>query len=1042
MDDPPGYCRHCLGQYNGIRGLHTHQASCINAKQFRSLGVCAWPMSCTVSDAPAASAVDSSEIDIDMGAQIAADDDDDAFVCVKSPSQFEDGDWDVMLVNWMKAACGGIGLSNVDVNDLFALIKQPGFSVDKLTYKNAKTVNDYVRNLPSEKWETKNYTWELLRENKTVKAKLEYKLVKKVDLVSLLQKNITMHSGGKGWEWGYKETKYADGTRFVDRPTSGDWFKAMSERFPGKCILGILVYSDKSALNAKGSHVGYPGILAIVNGDMECIRDQYRTGCIAQLPALSRPKGVKASNWSKTKKILLGKLFADIFEALVEEINRRPDKVIIFHDSNGVERECVIGLHSHPCDLEEMVAIVGNVKTTCGLCFASKNTLDGYHEDVVASCKKDLIADCRLIQHKDAPPRTLHALSKALIAWDNSKTTGELVVAREECERLGMFTEGASFDSKDRASLISKYLIGFARVHSDCLISGPMNIFEAMHPCNLHGVWLGTWVNMVQAIPKLAGCAGLELKSLLELSPDLASKFKLLKLEFKPSKISVEELLTCYISDALVSVAGFSRWENFTVPIPTSYLTEVTKSDAKGKTGRKLNGREHKCAAQVLWAAIRGIAVRCRVNIPEVDAIFQLFEDRTLTLLVLFMDVQALNGRKNMAPGHTQKSIQDLKIKYDQFLYFLSYGIPFDMQTSQFCTPKAHLFSHFEQLWRSGCSDITSTDMGEAAQSISTKVPYLQCSKRSVTVQSDIAKNFEEGLAIDLERVRRNLPEDCGLHNQYKIIGRIAERLQTSVLGEIRCARLKVSDFNVKPPSKVTKALKYLCPKAKVAIGTHFKESLKAHLFRMLPRERTQDDHGHLGIIPCKHGIIFGAYLKHVPESVLTRPNMRIHAAGRYYGAVRHDMVFMQRDVPSITGRTRSNTTDYARLIFLFNTAEVVADQTVKNSFAFVQIHSCVNANVLPTSSWPQYCAPEEEPPSPPPPPPIILPIVNVSFLCAEDRYEVVPLLWLFRAVPVVPDMNKGSLDYDDKDSGDGLFARKDWIENPFKWNQEPRWNL
>jgi len=30
----------------------------------------------------------------------------------------------------------------------------------------------------------------------------------------------------------------------------------------------------------------------------------------------------------------------------------------------------------------------------------------------------------------------------------------------------------------------------------------------------------------------------------------------------------------------------------------------------------------------------------------------------------------------------------------------------------------------------------------------------------------------------------------------------------------------------------------------------------------------------------------------------------------------------------------------------------------------------------------------------------------------------------------------------DEKDSGDALFARKYWIENPFKWNQERRWKL
>ena len=1048
--NPAGHCRHCGGQFKNRAGLLTHKASCIPAQgaasQFASS--VAWPMDCTagavvVAVPPLHAAGDDSGGSPDS-MLCAGDADDDLLDSVlkvhglKSPGQFEAGDWDVMLATWMKDACGGSGLSNVDVNDLFALLKQPGFVVNDLTYKNAKTFNDYVRKLPSQEWVTETFTWKLRKEGQ---AKLEYTLVKKVDLVGFLQKVIDTHSGGKGWEWGYKETQYADGTRYVDRPTSGDWYKAMSVRFPGKCILGLGNYTDKSALNNKGSHVGYPEITVLLNGDMECIREQYRTGLIAQLPALSRPKGVKPADWPKFKKIILADLLANIFEKLVTEINRRPDKVIIFRDTNGDDKECVIGLHSHPCDLEEHLVIAGNVKTTCALCLGDKNSFCGYIAEADANFKKENVADCVLVQYTNAPPRTLKALSEALQAWDNSKTPAEKSAARDECERLGMCTEGATIDEGDRKNLISKYLIGFARVHPDCWKGGPLNIFSAMHPCTLHGVWLGTWINLVEAIPKLAEWTGFELMDLLEKSPDVLRAFKAKRLEWRASERSVEELLTHQMSDALVSVASLSRWESFTVPIPSSYLSEVTKSGVKGKTGRKLNGREHKSVAQVLWAAVRGIATRCRVNIPEVDAIFKTFEDRTLTMLVLFMDVQALNGRKNMPPGHTLASIQALQKKYHIFLHFLSFGVPRDIQTSQFCTPKAHMFSHFQQLLRSGCSDITSTDMGEAAQQISTKWSYLGGPRRTDTVQYDIAKNFEENLAIDAERVRRNLPEDCRTHDHYKVILRQAELSQTSVLGEIRCAVLTLSNLNVNHlgvlPAKVTKALNYLCPTAMVAIGKHFKESVEAHLSRMLPRRRARGDafdavdHSRLGIIPCQHGIIFGAYLKHVPAAVVTRPNMRIHAAGRYYGVVRHDMVFLQRDVPT----QRTATTDYARLIFLFNTKEKVdgAEEPVKNSFAFVQIHSCVNTNVLPTCSWPEYESSSTFP----------LPTINVSLLCAEDRYEVVPLLWLFRAVAVVPDMSKdfGVMD-DAKDSGDGLFARKYWIENPFKWNQERRWNL
>ena len=121
---------------------------------------------------------------------------------------------------------------------------------------------------------------------------------------------------------------------------------------------------------------------------------------------------------------------------------------------------------------------------------------------------------------------------------------------------------GATIDAADRDGAISEYLKGFARVHPDCWKDSPLNIFQAMHPCNLHGVWLGTWVNMVTAIPKLAEWAGHELKEMFDDSPpSLLATFKALQPSFLPSHRSMEEFLTSKIPSLLCRGGNYLQFQ-------------------------------------------------------------------------------------------------------------------------------------------------------------------------------------------------------------------------------------------------------------------------------------------------------------------------------------------------------------------------------------------------------------------------------------------------------------------------------------------------
>jgi Plavaka transposase len=917
---------------------------------------------------------------------------------VKTPDLFDTKDWQHMWVMFTLNACGGRGLSLADIDDFFAMMRYPGFSLENLEQLNTSVkYRRYLDNLVP-----KNQIW--TEHSVTVKCVVHGNTY--TDTFLVVSKNLVEHikymvgkfSGpGNGWEWCYKETLLANGVRYVDLPTSGEFFKEMTRLFPGLCILGWQKYSDKASLNAIGSDTGYPGIGTFVNGHMDCLRKQYDDGCFVQLPVLVRPKHVPKDDWPAVKAAYISQIFQHLHEPLLAWMEAS-NGVLQIRDSYGYERPCVIALHSHVGDWEELNLLSGLEHNVCFICPTPKNVLVGYPFNIAPDAKKSTARKCTKVFFEHVPSdkiqpgeyRGMNDLSSLVEKKDWNKLH-DLGVRRSD-------------------QPIPPYLRFWASIHTDMMKSDSvLNIYRVFHEDILHGIWLGLFKNYVVAISNLVNAFCYELKEYAKEDHSLKS--------FVAANLT-EEIIINDISTALFNIYNMARFDDWRVPCPLSFITEVSKgSDAHGRTGRKFNGREFRDASNVLWSAMVGLSNRLLNKFSNVD---QLIKEMVLklesNLVLLFSEFNTLIFfvyRTNHPQGHTLATLDEAKVRIKKFYTFLE-TLPDTANKSNFCTPKAHLFSHFEAWWISGMSAMTSADLGEGAQTISTKGPYLKTNKRG-DIAFEIARHFQYGFAVEQDRVLRNLPKDCQTRNAYDTVMNHAVLTKISCIDNIRdmekfdAISLGVLDVEIR--NKFLKTFGFLSATPLGYVENDLRSALSNFLRVDFCSIRPKD----ICIKASKHGVIFGAYLAHVSSEVIMRPNQRIHAISSYYNACRFDLIVFHK--PTFDKDL------YGRLILLF---KLYRPGKKLRSLAFVQIYDDAKRKNVPTS----------------------LP-KRVKLLEYTSRFEVINIKCIVRKEHALP-LQDETLPLDErglvlKNSApflvsEMLFQCKRWKINPWKSSLEPRY--
>jgi hypothetical protein len=126
---------------------------------------------------------------------------------------------------------------------------------------------------------------------------------------------------------------------------------------------------------------------------------------------------------------------------------------------------------------------------------------------------------------------------------------------------------------------IPPYLLSWSKIHEDMRKStSVLNIYRVFHEDILHGIWLGLFKNYIVAIPNMVKDSCAKLHNIGKEKNEIAS---LIKSDLKEETIIVD------ISTALFNIYNVARFDDWRVPCPLNFITEVSKgSDAHGRTGR------------------------------------------------------------------------------------------------------------------------------------------------------------------------------------------------------------------------------------------------------------------------------------------------------------------------------------------------------------------------------------------------------------------------------------------------------------------------
>jgi hypothetical protein len=464
-------------------------------------------------------------------------------------------------------------------------------------------------------------------------------------------------------------------------------------------VLALVVYSDKSSLNNKGSATGYPLMLNFANASLAEYVGMHEQSCIAQLPVISKPPNIDEEVWPGLK----AQMYARLFNVVLGELKAMSHSGLEVTDGCGVNRKVYPFLYAWVMDLEETRIISCTRANACPMCpmhitrniIANQQSSENISERTVLDAEQETESEEESDEDHDmaeankddndaeedgteaeggALPRQRTAVG--IISHTRDIGFREVAFSKDIMRRIceleidGTTTRAVLLALRQRHGLhggMECVLHGWAGEGSD--IGNP---YRAVTPDTLHVVDLGLWIHIMKAIPRYITQAWPNILTIARASYSASAVKQLFS----------QQHIFSLIADALCCINTVSRWEKWSVASPSEYFNDVAKPGGKsaGRSGRNYQAIEHRNVMQVFTFALHGAfggfishledSGRRKCPPTLLAALAKLQDDlqrMTLGLVEIVMDL----SRRNRTAGHTERTLESLKTRIEVFVGFL-----------------------------------------------------------------------------------------------------------------------------------------------------------------------------------------------------------------------------------------------------------------------------------------------------------------------------------------------------------------------------------